>query len=72
MNAMRLSGTIIFVCLAVVILLAAVGPCLVQDRTTGNSGGAVENIKTSVEQTNDALEDGPLGEFFQRIDNANN
>jgi len=63
---------LIFVLLLGVILLAMVGPCLVQDRTTGNAGGALDNIKESIENTNNALENGPVGEFFNNIDNGSN
>ena len=42
---------------------------LVQDATTGNEGGALDNIVESIEQTNEALEDSPIGEFFAEIDN---
>ena len=59
---------IIIVCFVVVIGLAALGPCLVQDRTTGNPGGAVENIKKSLDDTNNALEESPIGDFFESID----
>jgi hypothetical protein len=61
-----------FVLMLSVIVLAALGPCLVQDQATGNPGGAVENIQKSIEQTDDALEDSPVGDFFERIDNVNN
>lgn len=70
MNAMSLAATIAAVCLAVVVCLAAFGPMLVQDRATGNPGGALQNIKISIENINQAPEDGPLGEFFARIDAA--
>ena len=70
MNAMNLAGTIAVVCLAVVICLAAFGPMLVQDRTTGNPGGALDNIKISIENINQALEDGSLGQFLAEIDAA--
>ena len=72
MNAVKLAGTIIFVCLLTVIVLAAVGPCLVQDTTTGNPGGALDNIAKSIEQTNEALEDSPIGEWLAEIDASTN
>jgi len=32
----------------------------------------LDNIKESIENTNDALENGPVGEFFDNIDNGSN
>jgi hypothetical protein len=72
-NAIKLSA-IVFVLLLVVVVLAAVAPCLVQDATNnavGNGNSAVSNIKQSLDNTNDALEDGPIGDFFDHIDNNN-
>lgn len=57
-----------FFLLLVVVGLAMIGPCLVQDQTTGVAGGAVENIKKSLDNTNDAIEESPVGNFFEAID----
>lgn len=68
MNAISLSLTIIVVCLVSVVLLAAVGPMIVQDATSGNSGGAFDNVSDTVDGWNQILEDSPIGDFFAKID----
>lgn len=54
--------------LVTVVLLAAVGPMIVQDATSGNSGGALDNIQASIDSLNDALEDSPVGDAFEAMD----
>jgi hypothetical protein len=49
-----------------------VGPCLVQDLTTGDAGGALDNIAESFEQMNDAAEDSAVGEWLIELDKSNN
>lgn len=54
--------------LVTVVLLAAVGPMIVQDAVSGSSGGALDNIQTSIDSLNDALEDSPVGDAFEAMD----
>jgi hypothetical protein len=73
MNLVKGTLTIAVVLFIVVIGLAMVGPMVVQDGVngaTGNGDTAVDNIKESLDNANDALENGPVGDFFEAIDNG--
>lgn len=57
-----------FVLFLFVVVMAAVAPIVVQDLTSGNNGGALDSIQTSIDGLNDALEDSPVGDAFETMD----
>ena len=68
MNTVKLT----FALLLCVVVLACVAPILVKSTTTGNVDGVLQDISTSIEQTNDALENSSLGAWVAEMDATTN
>jgi len=68
MNTLRIA----FALLLCVIVLGCVAPIIVKSTTTGDANGVLQDIFTSIDQTNEALEDGPVGDFFAELDAKTN
>jgi peptidoglycan hydrolase CwlO-like protein len=76
---MKKLGSIVIVLLALVILISCAATIAQRNNTRkalGQTPDAVENIKTTAQDIADALEDveenleeGPVGTFFEEIDN---
>jgi peptidoglycan hydrolase CwlO-like protein len=77
---MKKIGSIVIVLLALVILISCAATIAQRNnsrKALGQTPDAVENIKTTAEDIADALEDvedqleeGPVGTFFEELDNA--
>jgi peptidoglycan hydrolase CwlO-like protein len=76
---MKKLGCVVFALLAVVIVIGCVAQVVQRDnvrKSVGQEPDAVENMKTTAQDIVDAvddiekdLEDGPVGTFFDGIDN---
>jgi peptidoglycan hydrolase CwlO-like protein len=76
---MKRIGCIVFVLLVIVIVVGCTATIVQRNNTRkalGQTPDAVDNIKTTAENIADALEDveenleeGPVGTFFEKIDN---
>jgi peptidoglycan hydrolase CwlO-like protein len=77
---MKRIGCIVFVLLVIVIVVGCTATIVQRNNTRkalGQTPDAVDNIKTTAQDIADALEDvedqleeGPVGTFFEEIDNA--
>jgi hypothetical protein len=67
----QVAGTIILVALVAVLVMAALGPCLVQNLTNDSVGSddtASGNIRETFRQWNDKAENSGLAEWLAEMD----
>lgn len=75
MNLLSTGAMIILVCAVILVMMAVLGPCLVQNLTNvalGSDTRAGDNIAESLDNLNEALEDASqVDEWLESLDEVN-
>ena len=66
-----MAAKMIVVCMVVLLAVCVFAVCFQKsnvDKAMGGDGDVVEDIKTSFDNANEALESSPIGEFIREVD----